>query len=131
MFNECGVTKLLGIEITELAEGMAKGRLVVREEHLNVFGGIHGGILFTFADQIGGACSNTVGKKTLLVESSIQYMKDTSGDKVIYCDATLTHRGKTIGRVDAKVYTEQGELIAMTHHVFYIKAEEHPVEVVE
>ena len=128
MFNECGVAKLLDIEVTELAEGVAKGRLIVREEHRNVFGGIHGGILFTFADHIGGACGNTFGRKAVLVESSIHYMRDTSGEKVIYCEARLTHRGRTIGRIDTKLYAEDGAVISLTHQIFYIMEDEHQAE---
>lgn len=93
----------------------------MRKEHLNVYGDVHGGIIFTFADQMGGACAATVGRNAVLLESSIHYLKGTRGEKTIFAEATLTHAGKKIGRVDVKVYEENGSIIALTHQIFYIK----------
>ena len=131
MFNRCSVSKLLGIEVTELNEGLARGRLLIRKEHLNVFGDVHGGIIYTFADQIAGACGNTLGKKAVLLESSIQYMKGVKGERAIFADAAMTHRGKTIGRIDVKVYEENGAVIALVHQIFFVKKDEHAAETPE
>ena len=119
--NECSVARLLGIEITEVKEGVARGRLSLRKEHLNVWGAAHGGIIFTFADQLGGACAAAAADNAALLESSIHYIKGTKGEKPILAEATLTHRGNTIGRVDVRVYEEGGNLIALVHQIFYIK----------
>ncbi len=124
MFNQCNVGRLLGIEVSELREGFARGRFQVRKEHLNIFGDAHGGMIFAFADHIGGACANTLEGQSVLLESSIQYLRGSSGEKTIFVEASLTHQGKKIGRVDAKVYDEDGTVIALTHQIFYIKDDE-------
>ncbi|HEY3277174.1 MAG TPA: PaaI family thioesterase [Syntrophorhabdaceae bacterium] len=121
MFNECNVGRLLGIEVTELKKGSAKGKFPVRKEHLNIFGDAHGGMIFAFADHIGGACANTLGGRSVLVESSIQCLKGASGEQTIFAEASMSHRGKRIGRVDVKVFEEGGAIIALTHQIFYIK----------
>ncbi len=125
MFNECGVAALLGIEVTEVRDGVARGRLSVKREHLNIFGGLHGGIAFAFADHIAGACSNTQSGQAVLVESSIQYVKGAKGERTIGAEAVLTHCGKRIGRVDTRVFEEDGATIALAHQIFYIKEDEH------
>jgi acyl-CoA thioesterase len=125
MFNECSVAALLGIEVTEVGDGFARGRLSIKKEHLNVFGDLHGGITFAFADHIGGACSNTMSSKAVLLESSIHYMRGTRGEKVIGAEAVLTYCGKKTGRVDTKVFEEGGDDIALIHQIFYIKEDEH------
>ncbi len=51
LFNNCNVCKLLGIEVYDLTEGHAKGKLTISREHINVFGTVHGGMLFTLADR--------------------------------------------------------------------------------
>ena len=104
LFNGCNVGKLLGIEVNDLKEGYAKGKLTILKEHINVFGTVHGGILFTLADHIGGACGNTLGKKSLLVESSIQFMKGVVEGETVFAEARLTYKGKKIGRIDIKIY---------------------------
>jgi acyl-CoA thioesterase len=125
LFNDCNVGKLLGIEVYDLKEGHAKGRLTILKEHINVFGTVHGGILFTFADHIGGACGNTLGKKSLLVESSIQFMKGVTEGETVFAEAKLTYKGKKIGRIDTKIFRENKEIVAVMHMVFYIRSDDH------
>lgn len=128
IFNGCHVGKSIGINITEVKEGYAKGYLVIKKEHINVFGSAHGGIIFTLADHVGGACGNTIGKKALLIESSIQYFRPAlEGDK-IYAEAYLTYKGNKIGRIEIKVTSDKSEDIAVMHMVFYITNEQHKGE---
>jgi acyl-CoA thioesterase len=125
IFNNCNVGRLLDIEILEVEEGRARGKLTIKKEHINVFGNAHGGILFTFADHVGGACGNSLGKVALLVESSIQYMKGANEGETVFAEAQLVHKGKKIGRIDISIVRENGDLIALMHMVFYIKSDEH------
>jgi acyl-CoA thioesterase len=130
-FNQCNVGKLIGIDIYEIREGFAKGKLKIRREHINIFGNAHGGILFTFADHIGGACGNTLGKKAVLVESSIQYMKGVLENETVFADAVLTYKGARIGRIEVKIYKKNMDLIAIIHQIFFIKDDKHEKKVVE
>jgi len=131
IFNECNVGRLLDIEVFEIEEGRAKGRLKIKKEYLNVFGNAHGGILFTFADHVGGACGNSLGKFAVLVESSIQYMKGAKEGETVFAEAILIHKGKKIGRIDIKVCRENGDLIALIHSVFYMKSNDHKAKTPE
>ncbi len=121
VFNHCNVGRLVGIDIYEVGLGFAKGRLKIQSEHINVFGSVHGGILFTFADHVGGACGNTLGGKAVLVESSIQYMKGALEGEVVFAEATVTYTGRKLGRIDVKVHKENGDLMAIVHQIFFIK----------
>lgn len=125
LFNNCNVGKLLGIEVTELKEGFARGRLTVLPQHINVFGTVHGGVLFAFADHIGGACGNTLGKKALLIESSIQFMRGVEAGETVYAEAKLIHKGKKIGRIDMTIRDMKEEIVAVMHMVFYLRSDEH------
>lgn len=125
IFSECSVGKAMGINILELKEGYAKGSLVLKKEHINVFGTVHGGIVFLFADHVGGACGNTLGKKAFNVESSIQYFKPAREGMTLFAESYLTHRGKKIGRIEIKVTNDRSEDIAAMHMVFYITDEQH------
>jgi len=125
IFNDCHVAKLLGIEIIENKEGIARGKLTLKKEHINVFGIAHGGILFTLADHVGGVCGNSTGKKSVLVESSIQYFKGPREGETVFAEARLVHKGKKIGRIDIKVTNEQNDLIAQMHMVFYSTQHDH------
>ncbi len=124
-FNQCNVGRFIGIDIYELSEGYAKGKLKIKKEHVNIFGNAHGGILFAFADHIGGACGNTLGRKAVLVESSIQYMKGVMENETVFAEAVLAHKGARIGRIEVKIYKENRDLIAIIHQIFFIKDDEH------
>jgi len=124
-FNQCNVATLLGIEVTEVRDGFAKGRLPVRKEHLNVFGDLHGGIAFALADHIAGACSNTQSGRAVLLESSIHYVRGGSEGKTIWAESVLTHCGKKIGRVDTRIFDEDGAVVALAHQIFYVKEDEY------
>jgi acyl-CoA thioesterase len=127
MVNSCSVAKLLGIEVYEVAEGVAKGRIKLREELLNMFGMPHGGVLFTFADQVSAACGNTLGRKAVAVESTIHFMSPAKGEDELLAEAVLTHTSKSIGRMDVKVMTKAGSVVARMHQIFFIKEKEHEV----
>ena len=86
---------------------------------------VHGGILFTLADHIGGACGNTLGKKSLLIESTMQFMKGVLAGETLFAEAKLCYAGKRIGRIEIKVYRENEEIVAMMHMVFYMKSDDH------
>jgi acyl-CoA thioesterase len=127
MVNSCSVAKLLGIEVYEVAEGVAKGRIKLRDELLNMFGMPHGGVLFTFADQVSAACGNTLGRKAVAVESTIHFMSPAKGEDELLAEAVLTHASKSIGRMDVKVMTKTGSVVALMHQIFFIKEKEHEV----
>ncbi len=125
MFNECRVGSAAGINIFEVREGYAKGSLVLKKEHINVFGSAHGGIVFMLADHVGGACGNTLGKKAVNVESSIQYFKPALEGMTLFAEACLTYKGKRIGRIEIKITNDKSEEIAVMHTVFFITDEQH------
>ncbi|OPY83525.1 MAG: Acyl-coenzyme A thioesterase PaaI [Syntrophorhabdus sp. PtaU1.Bin153] len=125
LFNNCEVGRLLGIELCDLREGFAKGKLTIKKKHTNIFGTVHGGILFTLADHVGGACGNTLGKKSLLVESAIQYIKAVNEGDTVLAEAAVSHRGKKIGRIDIRIYRENMEIVALMHMIFYIGSDDH------
>jgi len=127
MVNSCSVAKLMGIEVYEVAEGIAKGRIKLREELLNMFGMPHGGVLFTFADQVSAACGNTLGRKAVAVESTIHFMSAAKGEDELLAEAVLTHTSKSIGRMDVRVTTKKGVVVALMHQIFFIKEKEHEV----
>ncbi len=125
LFNECSVGKGVGVKIEEVRAGYARGFLDIGPLHLNVFGSVHGGIVFTLADHVGGACGNSLGTKALLVESSIQYLRPAGPGQRLIAEATLSYAGKRIGRIDIRVHTTDDHPVALMHMVFFRTDDEH------
>jgi phenylacetic acid degradation protein PaaD len=112
-FNECNVSGLLGITIDHVEEGLARGNMTVTKNHTNVFGGIHGGILFAFADQVGGACGNSMDYKALLVESVARFKKTAREGEVVYAEARLIHSRRQRDTIEINVTNAGGDVLAL------------------
>ena len=73
MFNQDAFSQWLGIEIIDVSEGFCQLKMTVRKEMLNGFQIAHGGIAYSLADSALAFASNSHGRKSLSVETSISH----------------------------------------------------------
>ena len=73
MFERDAFSQWLGIEIVDVSEGYCQIKMKVRKEMLNGFQIAHGGIAYSLADSALAFASNSNGKKSLSVETSISH----------------------------------------------------------
>ena len=73
MFQKDTFSQWLGIEIVDVSEGYCQIKMIVRKEMLNGFHIAHGGIAYSLADSALAFASNSNGKKSLSVETSISH----------------------------------------------------------
>ncbi len=74
----------LGITILDTKEGFCKVSMTVKKEMLNGFGIAHGGITFCLADSALAFASNSKGKKSVSIETSISHISGLKeGDEII------------------------------------------------
>ena len=96
MFEEDAFSKWMGIEIVDVSDGYCQLKMTVRKEMLNGFKIAHGGIAYSLADSALAFASNSNGKKSLSVETSISHtisVKD--GDKLTATTEELSKTEKT------------------------------------
>lgn len=67
-----------GIELVEVTKGYAKARMKIQPIHLNGGRVCQGGAIFTLADLAFAAATNSHGKMTLSVTSTIHFFKAES-----------------------------------------------------
>lgn len=96
---------MLGVELTEIDDGYAKGYLAMREElswnadRLMA----HGGVTFTLADTVGGAALvSLVDQPVPTIDMRMDYLDVASGD--IEAEADVVRLGGDVGTVDVEVY---------------------------
>ncbi|MFP8957982.1 PaaI family thioesterase [Natrialbaceae archaeon A-CW3] len=118
-FEEMPFADLLGVEVTEAADGHAEGRLEMREDlswnadRLMA----HGGVTFTLADTVGGAALvSEVEQPVPTIDMRIDYLAAGTGD--LYAEADVVRCGGDVGVVDVEVYSEDGTLIADARGVY-------------
>ena len=73
MFDKDAFSQWLGIKIVDVSEGYCQLKMIVRKEMLNGFQIAHGGIAYSLADSALAFASNSNGKKSLSVETSISH----------------------------------------------------------
>ena len=73
MFDQDAFSQWLGIEIIDVSEGFCQLKMIVRKEMLNGFQIAHGGIAYSLADSALAFASNSHGRKSLSVETSISH----------------------------------------------------------
>ncbi|GKZ13361.1 PaaI family thioesterase [Haladaptatus sp. T7] len=110
---------LLGVEVTEAADGHAEGRLEIREElswnqdRLMA----HGGVTFTLADTVGGAALVSLNDQPVpTIDMRIDYLSAGTGD--LYAEADVVRNGSDVGTVDVSVYDEDDEHVADARGVY-------------
>ena len=111
-FEEMPFADLLGIELTECADGHAEGRLEMREElSWNADRPMaHGGVTFTLADTVGGAALvSVVDRPVPTIDMRIDYLDAATGD--LHAEADVVRCGEEIGTVDVAVYAADDDTL--------------------
>ena len=84
MYQNDAFSQWLGIEVVEIKDGYCKLNMTVRKEMLNGFQIAHGGIAYSLADSALAFASNSHGRKSLSVETSISHTVSVKeGDSLI------------------------------------------------
>lgn len=101
----------MGVEITDIEPGWARGELVIREDHGNTIGSIHGGVIFFLADTVVGFAGMTRMEAITTSNASIHFMNPILGEKKIIAEATELKNGKNIRVYEVEIRTENGRLL--------------------
>ncbi len=111
----------LGIKIYEVETGYAKACVKVREEFQNFSGYVHGGLIFSLADQAFAAASNSCESLSLALQMGINYLSPPAVGDELTAEAHQIHLGKKISVYRIKVKNSSGKLIADCQGTVYQK----------
>jgi uncharacterized protein (TIGR00369 family) len=106
-FENMPFADLLGVKVTEAADGYAEGYIEMREElswnEDRVMA--HGGVTFTLADTVGGAALvSEVDQPVPTIDIRIDYLEAGTGD--LRAEADVIRLGGDVGTVDVDVYAD-------------------------
>ena len=106
-------SKWLGIEVLEVREGYSKIKMRIRQEMINAFGIVHGGITFSLADSAFAFACNNRNNLSVALETSINFMKPGHVDDVLIAEAKEMHNGKSTGLYQISITNQNDHLIAL------------------
>jgi acyl-CoA thioesterase len=109
----------LGIEVEEISAGKCTLSMVIRKEMLNGFGIAHGGVTYSFADSAFAFASNSHGRKSVSIETSISHtISLKEGDK-IWATAKEESLKNKIAIYFIEVCNAKGEKVALFKGTVY------------
>jgi acyl-CoA thioesterase len=106
------LANLLGVELVEAGPGRCVLRMTVRPDHLNGYGGGHGGMIFSLADIAFAMASNSRGHMAVGINAGISYFVGTKEGDVLYARAVELNRSRRLGSYRIDVERNDGTLVA-------------------
>lgn len=110
--------KSIGVELLKDQDDKCYGKLVIRPEHLNPIGVVHGGCIFTLADAVCGFTVGSMGGISTTVNSHIQYLNPSFSPKYLIAEVKPRKMGKLIRNLDVEIRDDQNVVIAFAEFVF-------------
>lgn len=126
-FNACPFTALIGLEVTDIADGEVRARFSMKPELVgNVSQGIlHGGVIASVIDTVGGAMGMVAAWPMIerdervvriarfgTLDMRVDYLRPGRG-AWFEAKATVMRAGKKVCVTRMELHNDQGELIAM------------------
>lgn len=102
---------LVGVRLIEVSEGYAKAELTLGDIHLNGLDIAHGGAIFTLADLVFAAASNSRGTDAVAININISYFQAEREGKLT-AEAKEISLNRKLATYSVSVYNEAGKKIA-------------------
>lgn len=112
---------LTGVELLEIKLGYAKAQLIIEPRHMNAGNTTQGGVIFTLADFVIAAASNSHGKLAVTVTGSINFLRGSKPGDILYAEAKELFLHKRLGCYQVDVTNQNNELIATLEGTVYRK----------
>ena len=113
MMQDDAFSQWLGIKVLQVKEGYCKVQLTLRNEMLNGFGVIHGGVAFSLADSAFAFACNNRNNLSMALDTSITFIKATKPGDVLTAEAKEVHNGKSTGLYVINVSNQHNESVAL------------------
>lgn len=126
--NVAGFRELVGIELIEISEGYAKGRMKITDDHLNQLGIAHGGSLFSLADGVAGSAAASYGYKLVTLNSSFNFLSPGPANEMVYATARVVRPGRTIKVVDLQIEDRYAKTLCTGTFTFYTLDERYDLD---
>lgn len=106
-------TQWLGVAVLEIREGYSRIRMQIRDEMVNGFGIIHGGITFSLADSAFAFACNNRNQLSVALDTSINFIKAVQVGDILTAEATELHPGQSTGLYQVQITNQHHQLVAV------------------
>lgn len=99
------------MELESLEQDRAVYRLNISEESMNPYGMVHGGALYTLADDAAGTAAHSDGRCYVTQSGNLHFL-DNRAHGVIRAVGTVRHRGRSTVLIAVDIVSEDGAILA-------------------
>jgi len=110
----------IGVELLEYGGGRARARMAIGKHHMNSAGTVHGGAIFSLADAVFSAASNSHGTLAMATNVSISFFKAVAGGTLV-AEAEEVSLNPRLATYLVTVKDEDGNRIALFQGTVYRK----------
>jgi len=103
----------LGIEVKEIKEGYSKIQMIVRNEMVNGFGIVHGGVAFSLADSAFAFACNNRNVLSMALDTAINFLKPVHPGDILTAEAKELHNGKSTGLYHVTISNQKDHVVAV------------------
>lgn len=103
----------LGVEVLEVREGYSRIKMTVREEMINGFGIVHGGIAFSLADSAFAFACNNRNVLSVALDTAINFLKPVHVGDMLTAEAKEIHNGKSTGLYHISISNQKDHVVAI------------------
>jgi len=113
MFANDRSSKALGISIDIPAVGEAVATMTVRDDMVNGFDVLHGGLTFALADTAFAFACNAYDDVTVAGSGTIEFLRPVFAGDELRAVALEEHRGQRSGLYAVEVLNQHGDFVAL------------------
>ena len=113
MMENDAFSKWMGIEVLEIREGYSKIKMSIRNEMVNGFNIVHGGIPFSLADSAFAFACNNRNNLSVALDTSITFTKAIHPGDVLIAEAEEIHNGRSTGVYVITITNQTDQQVAM------------------
>jgi uncharacterized protein (TIGR00369 family) len=119
-----GFDGLYGLELTELTDDVASGRVLVRDELKQPLGLVHGGVYASIAESLAslgtGIAVAAEGKTVTGLSNQTSFLRPVT-DGAIHARAIPRHRGRTTWVWEVEMTDDEGRLCVLTRMTIAVR----------
>jgi acyl-CoA thioesterase len=112
--------QFLGMKLIHMGEGTATAELDIKDHMLNAHGTVHGAIIFSLADYVFAAASNSYGRTSVGLSTNVNFMAPGKMGSRLIAKAVEEKRNNRTGWYKIRVESA-GELLATMDALVYRK----------
>ena len=106
------------IELESVERDRAAFRLDIRPESRNPYGLVHGGAIYTMADNAAGTAVHSDGRYYVTQSSALHFLRNQA-QGTVRAAAQVRHRGKSTALAAVDITGEDGRLLATGEFTFF------------